>query len=197
MSRQMQSTAKPQRKPASRRGDRRSRLARAGVGAVAAVLAGLMIFSLVYSVLPVSAAASQSSVNALRDELDEISAEKKEIEAELKDLTADKTALRAQITALDQQIAAAVEEIDVQTQLIDELSALITVKEGDQLIDANLTSGRADIIIAAREGKAIRFPEEKVRPIGRTGAGVRAITIEGDAQQLLNDPRVKKAYLGQ
>ena len=56
----------------------------------------------------------------------------------------------------------------------------IIVKEGDQLIDANLTSGRADIIIAAREGKAIRFPEEKVRPIGRTGAGVRAITIEGD-----------------
>ena len=56
----------------------------------------------------------------------------------------------------------------------------ITVKEGDQLIDANLTSGRADIIIAARDGKAIRFPEEKVRPIGRTGAGVRAITIEGD-----------------
>ena len=56
----------------------------------------------------------------------------------------------------------------------------ITVKEGDQLIDANLTSGRADIIIAAREGKAIRFPEEKVRTIGRTGAGVRAITIEGD-----------------
>ncbi len=56
----------------------------------------------------------------------------------------------------------------------------ITVKEGDQLIDANLTSGRADIIIAARGGKAIRFPEEKVRPIGRTGAGVRAITIEGD-----------------
>ena len=56
----------------------------------------------------------------------------------------------------------------------------ITVKEGDQLIDANLTSGRADIIIAAREGKAIRFPEEKVRPIGRTGAGVLAITIEGD-----------------
>ena len=56
----------------------------------------------------------------------------------------------------------------------------ITVKEGDQLIDANLTSGRADIIIAAREGKAIRFPEEKVRPMGRTGAGVRAITIEGD-----------------
>lgn len=56
----------------------------------------------------------------------------------------------------------------------------ITIKEGDELIDARLTSGNADIIIAAREGKAIRFPEDKVRPIGRTGAGVRAITIEGD-----------------
>ena len=55
----------------------------------------------------------------------------------------------------------------------------LTLKEGDQLIDANLTSGRADIFIASREGKAIRFPEEKVRPIGRTGAGVRAITIAG------------------
>lgn len=56
----------------------------------------------------------------------------------------------------------------------------ITIKEGDQLIDAKLTSGNAEVIIAAREGKAIRFPEEKARPIGRTGAGVRAISIEGD-----------------
>ena len=56
----------------------------------------------------------------------------------------------------------------------------ITIKEGDQLIDAALTSGQAEIIIAAREGKAIRFPESTVRPIGRTGAGVRAITIESD-----------------
>ena len=73
----------------------------------------------------------------------------------------------------------------------------IVIREGDQLIEAKLTSGNAEVMIAAREGKAIRFPEEKVRPIGRTGAGVRAITIEGDAQQLMNDPRVKKAYLGQ
>ena len=56
----------------------------------------------------------------------------------------------------------------------------ITIKEGDQLIDAALTSGQVEIIMAAREGKAIRFPESTVRPIGRTGAGVRAITIEGD-----------------
>ena len=56
----------------------------------------------------------------------------------------------------------------------------ITIKEGDQLIDAALTSGSAEIVIAAREGKAIRFPESTVRPIGRTGAGVRAITVEGN-----------------
>ena len=57
----------------------------------------------------------------------------------------------------------------------------ITIKEGDQLIDAALTSGGAQIIIAAKGGKAIRFEEEKVRAIGRTGAGVRGISLdEGD-----------------
>ena len=57
----------------------------------------------------------------------------------------------------------------------------ITIKEGDQLIDAALTSGNAQIIIAARDGKAIRFEEDKVRAIGRTAAGVRGINLdEGD-----------------
>ncbi|MCD8072245.1 MAG: DNA gyrase subunit A [Alistipes sp.] len=55
----------------------------------------------------------------------------------------------------------------------------ITIREGDQLIDVKLTSGRAEVMIAAKEGKAIRFPEEIVRPIGRTGSGVRGIGIEG------------------
>lgn len=54
----------------------------------------------------------------------------------------------------------------------------ITVKEGDQLIDAALTSGKAQIIIAAKGGKAIRFEEDKVRAIGRTGAGVRGISLD-------------------
>ncbi|MCD7962880.1 MAG: DNA gyrase subunit A [Rikenellaceae bacterium] len=54
----------------------------------------------------------------------------------------------------------------------------ITIKPGDQLIDANLTSGKSEIIIAAKEGKAIRFNEGGVRPIGRTAAGVRGINIE-------------------
>ncbi len=56
----------------------------------------------------------------------------------------------------------------------------VTVKEGDQLIEACLTDGKSHILIAARNGKAIRFPEHLVRPIGRTGSGVRAISISPD-----------------
>ncbi len=54
----------------------------------------------------------------------------------------------------------------------------IVIREGDQLIDACLTSGSAEVMIAARDGKAIRFNESTVRPIGRVGAGVRGISIE-------------------
>ena len=57
----------------------------------------------------------------------------------------------------------------------------IVIREGDQLIEAKITSGDAEIMIAARGGKAIRFNESTVRPIGRVGAGVRGISLdEGD-----------------
>lgn len=56
----------------------------------------------------------------------------------------------------------------------------ITIREGDQLIEAKLTTGNSEVLIAAKEGKAIRFNEEAVRPIGRTGAGVKGITVEDD-----------------
>ena len=56
----------------------------------------------------------------------------------------------------------------------------ITIKEGDQLIEAKLTSGDSEVLLAAKEGKVIRFNEKAVRPIGRTGAGVKGITIDGD-----------------
>ena len=57
----------------------------------------------------------------------------------------------------------------------------IVIREGDQLIEAKITSGEAEIMIAARGGKAIRFNENTVRPIGRVGAGVRGIALdEGD-----------------
>ena len=54
----------------------------------------------------------------------------------------------------------------------------IVIREGDQLLEAKLTSGNAEIMIAARGGKAIRFNEATVRPIGRVGAGVRGISLE-------------------
>ncbi len=56
----------------------------------------------------------------------------------------------------------------------------IVIREGDQLIEAKLTSGQAEVLIAAKAGKAIRFNESTVRPIGRVGAGVRGISIEDD-----------------
>lgn len=54
----------------------------------------------------------------------------------------------------------------------------ITVKDGDQLLEACLTDGKCHVVLAAWEGKAIRFPESLVRPIGRTGSGVRGISIK-------------------
>ena len=54
----------------------------------------------------------------------------------------------------------------------------ITVREGDELIEALLTNGNNEILIAGRDGKCVRFNEQDARAIGRTSAGVRGITIE-------------------
>ena len=56
----------------------------------------------------------------------------------------------------------------------------ITIKEGDELLEAILTDGNSQILIAGRNGKCVRFNEADCRPIGRTAAGVRGITLEGD-----------------
>ncbi|GAB1447854.1 DNA gyrase subunit A [Bacteroidota bacterium] len=56
----------------------------------------------------------------------------------------------------------------------------INVREGDHLVEARLTNGNCEIIIASRTGKAIRFNESTVRPMGRNATGVRAIRLEGD-----------------
>ena len=56
----------------------------------------------------------------------------------------------------------------------------IVIREGDQLLEVKLTSGNAEIMTAAREGRAIRFNESTVRPMGRVSSGVRAISIEED-----------------
>ena len=56
----------------------------------------------------------------------------------------------------------------------------IVIREGDQLLEVKLTSGNAEVMIATREGRAIRFNESTVRPMGRISSGVRAISIEDD-----------------
>ena len=54
----------------------------------------------------------------------------------------------------------------------------ITVRDGDTLLEARLTTGSSEILIAARNGKCIRFEESRVRPMGRGASGVRAISLE-------------------
>jgi DNA gyrase subunit A len=56
----------------------------------------------------------------------------------------------------------------------------ITINEGDNLLDVALTSGSDDIILALQSGMAIRFNEERVRPMGRNAAGVRGVTLAHD-----------------
>lgn len=53
----------------------------------------------------------------------------------------------------------------------------ITVREGDELLEARMTNGQHHIMLAVRSGRAIRFPEQSVRPMGRTASGVRGIRL--------------------
>ncbi len=61
----------------------------------------------------------------------------------------------------------------------------ITVREGDSLLEARLTTGSSEILMAASSGKCIRFPEHKVRPMGRNASGVRAINLENDSEEVI------------
>ncbi|MCU0378436.1 MAG: DNA gyrase subunit A [Bacteroidales bacterium] len=56
----------------------------------------------------------------------------------------------------------------------------ITVREGDELLEARMTNGKHEIMLAVRSGRAVRFPEATVRPMGRTASGVRGITLSGE-----------------
>ena len=56
----------------------------------------------------------------------------------------------------------------------------ITVREGDELLEARMTNGKHHIMLAVRTGRAIRFPEESVRPMGRTASGVRGIRLANE-----------------
>ncbi len=56
----------------------------------------------------------------------------------------------------------------------------ITVREGDELLEARMTNGRHHIMLAVKSGRAIRFPEDSVRPMGRTASGVRGIKLDDE-----------------
>lgn len=61
----------------------------------------------------------------------------------------------------------------------------ITIREGDSLLEARLTTGSSEILIAARNGKCIRFEEGRVRPMGRNASGVRGISLEGPQDEVV------------
>tara|TARA_B100001758_G_C18416512_1_gene620319 strand:- start:4410 stop:7001 length:2592 start_codon:yes stop_codon:yes gene_type:complete len=61
----------------------------------------------------------------------------------------------------------------------------ITIREGDQLLEAKMTTGNSQIMMAVKSGKSIRFEEEKVRSMGRTAAGVRGIRLANDNDEVV------------
>ena len=61
----------------------------------------------------------------------------------------------------------------------------ITIKEDDELLEAKLTTGDSQVMLALKSGKAIRFEEAKTRPMGRTASGVRAITLKDDKDEVI------------
>ncbi len=61
----------------------------------------------------------------------------------------------------------------------------ITIREGDELLEARLTNGSSEIMLAVKSGKAIRFNETKVRFMGRNASGVRGITLAGEKDEVI------------
>ena len=61
----------------------------------------------------------------------------------------------------------------------------ITIREGDELLEAKLTTGDSQVMLAVQSGKAIRFEEEKTRPMGRNASGVRGITLGHDKDEVI------------
>src|SRR6056300_238066 len=61
----------------------------------------------------------------------------------------------------------------------------ITIKDGDELLEAKLTNGESQIMIAAKSGKSIRFEESKTRPMGRNASGVRGISLNDEQDEVI------------
>jgi len=63
--------------------------------------------------------------------------------------------------------------------------AAITIREDDELLEAKLTNGESQILVAVKSGKLVRFEESKTRPMGRTASGVRGITLADDQDEVI------------
>ena len=61
----------------------------------------------------------------------------------------------------------------------------ITVRDGDELLEARMTNGSHEIMLAVKSGRAVRFNEATVRPMGRTASGVRGITLSGETDEVI------------
>jgi DNA gyrase subunit A len=61
----------------------------------------------------------------------------------------------------------------------------ITIREDDELLEAKLTTGKSQVMLAVKSGKAIRFEESKTRPMGRNASGVRGITLANDKDEVI------------
>lgn len=70
----------------------------------------------------------------------------------------------------------------------------ITVRDGDELLEAKLTNGVNEIVLATREGRAIRFNETKVRPMGRNASGVRGVTLTSKTDAVIGMVCVDDVY---
>jgi DNA gyrase subunit A len=68
----------------------------------------------------------------------------------------------------------------------------ITIREDDELLEAKLTDGESQVLIAVKSGKLVRFEEEKTRPMGRTASGVRGITLADDKDEVIGMVSVNK-----
>ncbi|MBF6642053.1 DNA gyrase subunit A [Flavobacterium sp. J49] len=68
----------------------------------------------------------------------------------------------------------------------------ITIREDDELLEAKLTNGESQVLVAVKSGKLVRFEEEKTRPMGRTASGVRGITLADDKDEVIGMVSVNK-----
>jgi len=68
----------------------------------------------------------------------------------------------------------------------------ITIKDDDELLEAKLTTGNSQVLLAVKSGKLVRFEEEKTRPMGRTASGVRGITLADEADEVIGMVAIDK-----